>query len=161
MPTAEQLGISDQSWLAGIGDSVSELGKILNRRLRSPKLSLRQRILLRERFIADSEEVYAFLHQFLGKGVVPMIINNSRRRGFRNTFRGLLQSVEWVIEKQGEALVAIYDRMPVAEEDPALVPDYTPTQKPIGVKLEEFVSVPEPAKTGETDPSCDPPHFDP
>lgn len=107
IPSAEQLNVTPQSWLAGIGDTPGEVGKLLDDYLCREDVSRADRIACRKRFIETMREVYDFLDQF--ESCVPMIINNSRRMGYGNTFRGLLGRVRGAIRHQQECLIRLLD----------------------------------------------------
>lgn len=108
MRSAEYLKTTIPTWLAGIADAVTETSKLLRNKLRDHQISRDERIALREKFIATAEEVLEFLGQF--EDCPPALINNSRRRGYMNTFRGALSRVETCIERHEEALVSMLDQ---------------------------------------------------
>lgn len=108
LPSFQDLLVTPQTWLAGIGDATTELSKMTNELLLNPELSREDRIKLHRRYLEIARELYDFLERH--ETVYAMVINNSRRRGYGNTFRGLLQRVERVINYRVEALVAIFDR---------------------------------------------------
>jgi len=108
LPTPQKLGISPQTWMAGLGDAASELSKMTMGLLLSADLNGDQRVAIRRRFLAVAGEIYYFLDKF--ETVYGQVINNSRRRGFGNTFRGVVHRVKRVMEIHQEALVAYLDR---------------------------------------------------
>ncbi len=108
MKSAEQLNTTIPSWLAGIADAVTETSKLLRKKLRSKEMSRKERIELREKFIVVAEEVMEFLGQF--EDCPPQLVNNSRYRGYMNTFRGALSRVETCIERHEDSLLAMLDR---------------------------------------------------
>ncbi len=84
----EKLEVTPQQWLAGILDASTELGKILLEYEVDDNFSVDELIKYRSRFIAILQDVIKFLDPF--ETVYGLIINNSRRKGFFNTFRGRL-----------------------------------------------------------------------
>ena len=93
----QDLMVTPQTWLAGIGDATSELGKLMLKDLLNPKLSLEERITIYERFLKIYHELYDFLERL--ENVYGLVINNSRRRGYGNTYRGLVLRIQRFIER--------------------------------------------------------------
>lgn len=110
MLTAEELEVTMPCWLAGIGDSVGELGKLLNDHLCGEELTRDERFALRKKFVALGREIYEFLDQF-NNGIPPHLVNNSRRKGYGSTFRGLLGRVRGAIAHQQDALIRHLDEV--------------------------------------------------
>lgn len=108
MKSAGELRTTVQSWLAGIADAVTETSKLLRKKLRSKEMGRKERIALRESFIVVAEEVVEFLGQF--EDCPPQLVNNSRYRGYMNTFRGALSRVETCIERHEDSLLAMLDQ---------------------------------------------------
>lgn len=108
VPKPSEFGVTEPCWLAGIGDAVTELSRIIGKVLLSKTLSKNERIAIRERFIAFANECYDSLSVF--ENAVPQVINNSRRRGFGNTYRGLLGRIRGSINQHTEKLVDFYDQ---------------------------------------------------
>ncbi len=108
MKSADELGTTMQSWLAGIADAVTETSKLLRKKLRSEEMGRKERIELRKKFIAVAEEVVEFLGQF--EDCPPQLVNNSRYRGYMNTFRGAISRVETCIERHEDALLTMLDQ---------------------------------------------------
>lgn len=107
IPSADYLKVSNQCWLAGIGDAITELGKMMSDRLCDIDLKRQERVELRQRYLETAKELRDFLDQF--EDCVPAIINNSRRRGYFNTFRGLLVRVKDCIIRVQEGLIHMLD----------------------------------------------------
>lgn len=108
MKSAEDLNTTIPSWLAGIADAVTETSKLIRKKLRSKEMSRKERIALRESFITVAEEVVEFLGQF--EDCPPQLVNNSRYRGYMNTFRGALSRVETCIERHEDSLLTMLDQ---------------------------------------------------
>lgn len=108
MKSAEDLRTTIQSWLAGIADAVTETSKLLRKKLRSAEMSRKERISLREKFINAAEQVVEYLGKF--EDCPPMLVNNSRYRGYMNTFRGAISRVETCIERHEDSLLAMLDQ---------------------------------------------------
>lgn len=108
LPNYEDLKTTPQTWLAGLGDTVGELSKLQLRKLCQSGLDRAQRLALRRRFV----EIAGFIHDALGQfeTAYPIVVNNSRRRGFFNTFRGLLVRIDHLIEHQLDAIAAMLDQ---------------------------------------------------
>lgn len=106
--SAEALEVAPQTWLAGIGDAATEIGKLELKRLGQKGLFRNVRITIREKHIMMLEEIRDVLGQF--ETAYPMVINNSRRPGFFNTYRGLLMRLDRVIESERQAIAAILDQ---------------------------------------------------
>lgn len=107
LPSHQDLMVTPQTWLAGIGDSIGELGKLTDDLLLKKIMNKKERIRLRERFVTVSMELFDFMERF--ETVYEMVINNSRRKGYGNTFRGLLGRMRGAIKRQQDALIAAYD----------------------------------------------------
>lgn len=146
MLSAESLHVTIPTWLAGIADAVTETSKMLRKQLRGRAVKRGQRVALREKFIEVAEGALEFLNQF--EDVPPMLVNNSRYRGYMNTFRGVLSRVETCIERHEEALVAMLDQMPDVPEAPVPEP----------AKVTAGESIPEPPHDPPSD--FDPPHME-
>lgn len=105
--TQEEWSISPQAWLAGLGDTVGEVGKLLYRFMVTLEFTDKRYLIavknLRKRFLYICEIIYSILEQF--ETAYGMVINNSHYAGFRNTFRGLLQQVEWIQAQEMQKLV--------------------------------------------------------
>ncbi len=108
LPSPQKLQVTPQAWMAGIGDTASELSKMTMSLLLNADLNGDQRVAIRKRFLAVAGEIYYFLDKF--ETVYGQVINNSRRRGFGNTFRGVIHRVKRVMEIHQEALVSHLDR---------------------------------------------------
>lgn len=105
--THEEWSIPSQAWLAGLGDTVGEVGKLLYRFMamldhegKSYLIAVKN---LRKRFLCICEVIHGVLEQF--ETAYGMVIDNSHHAGFRNTFRGLLQQVEWIQAQEMQKLV--------------------------------------------------------
>ncbi len=109
MPSAAELGVQPQTWLAGLGDSVGELGKMIDESLCTKDLGLEDRLAIRERFLTIGKGVYAFLDRY--ETCYGMVIDNSHRPGYAETFRGLLGRVRGAIKHHEEAVIRIYDEL--------------------------------------------------
>jgi predicted translin family RNA/ssDNA-binding protein len=108
LPLPSDFLVTEPAWLAGIGDAVTELGKMVTDILLDEKLSRDERIAIRKRFIAVSQDIYDALSHF--EAALPAVINNSRRRGYSQTYRGLLGRIARVIDQHKEKLADILDR---------------------------------------------------
>jgi predicted translin family RNA/ssDNA-binding protein len=108
LPLPSDFLVTEPAWLAGIGDAVTELGKMVTEILLNEKLSRDERIAIRKRFIAVSQDIYDALSHF--ETALPAVINNSRRHGYANSFRGLLGRIRGTIGWHKERLADILDR---------------------------------------------------
>lgn len=111
IPLCDDLKVREQIWLAGFGDAVTELGKLNLELLCESSFSQTERLNLRKRFIQIAQTMRDTLGEF--ETAYPMVINNSRRRGFGNTYRGLLLRIDYMITREREAIAAILDRISV------------------------------------------------
>lgn len=84
-----------QSYLAGLGDVPSELGKIISFRFRNPQLTKAGRIQILTIYLEVSDTILKTLKEF--RYTYPLVINNSRWKGDRNKFSGKIRGVERVI----------------------------------------------------------------
>lgn len=105
--SAESYKVTPQCWLAGIGDAVGEIGKLLTDRLCDGGLSREERIELRRRFIAAAKEVLAYFDQYCG--CVKQIINNNRHPEFGSGFRGMVGRLTVMVQREQEKLVQVLD----------------------------------------------------
>mgnify|MGYP001611897980 FL=1 len=109
MPSAKELSITPQAWLAGIIDGITEMGKLLRDRLcDDTQMTGEERLELRRRFLAIARQIKSYLDQFADS--VPAVINNSRRPGYHETFRGGLGRVTGAIERAQETVIESLDR---------------------------------------------------
>lgn len=108
LPSNEELMVYPQTWLAGIGDAVGELGKLTDDLLCENERNREERKNIRRRFLKIAKEIYDFLERY--ETVYGQVINNSRRRGYGNTYRGLLGRVRGAINRQKTALIEFFDR---------------------------------------------------
>ncbi len=107
IPSYEDLKIGPPAWLAGIGDSISELAKLHTVLLMNPELDLERRIALRQQYLKKANEMYAFLDQF--ETCYGMVINHTRRKGFGQTYRGMLFRISMLIQRESEDLARVLD----------------------------------------------------
>ena len=108
LPSHQDLMVTPQTWLAGIGDATSELGKLMLKQLLNPKLAIGDRTIIYEKYLQIFHDLYDFLERL--ENVYGLVINNSRRRGYGNTYRGLVLRIQRFIEKQEEKLLDLYNR---------------------------------------------------
>lgn len=108
LPSHKELMVTPQTWLAGIGDAVTELGKLVLKDKLHPKLSINDRISIYEKFLKIYHELYDFLERL--ENVYGLVINNSRRRGYGNTYRGLVLRIQRFIENQEEKLLELHNQ---------------------------------------------------
>ena len=108
LPSYENLQVTRQTWMAGLGDVVGELSKLQLRRLCDHNLDRKQRLALRRRFVEIAETIRGALGQF--ETAYPIVVNNSRRRGFFNTFRGVLVRMDNLIERHLDAIATMLDQ---------------------------------------------------
>ena len=115
--TQEKWSIPSQAWLAGLGDTTGEIGKLLYRFMATLEGNDKKYLVavknLRQRFLYICEIIYSILEQF--ETAYGMVINNSHYAGFRNTFRGLLQQVEWIQAQEMQKLVEDRCRLALIE----------------------------------------------
>lgn len=112
LPKPEDWKISGPAYLAGVGDAIGELSKMVMDFLLREDLKgdiyKEARIEIRKRFLSVTNEMYEFLDQF--ENCYGMCIDNSRRRGYGNTYRGLLGRARNIIERQKAAFLEIKER---------------------------------------------------
>ena len=104
----EDINVTRQAYLAGLGDAVGELSKMIRDYLLQENLTKTERKEIRKRFLYVAEQIYEFLDRF--ETTHGMIINNSRQKSYRNTFRGLLDYVSDIISRQKDDLIKILDQ---------------------------------------------------
>jgi predicted translin family RNA/ssDNA-binding protein len=107
IPSAKSLDVTAQAWLAGLGDAVTELGKIHRERMGQHGLKKSERVARRERYVAIAKGIRIALRKF--EVTYAQVINNSRRKGFGNTFRGLLGRIDGVIEREMDKIADMLD----------------------------------------------------
>ncbi|NCN52921.1 hypothetical protein GW950_00465 [Candidatus Wolfebacteria bacterium] len=105
----EDLQMTPQSWLSGLGDATSELGKVYRRNLCERGLSKEDRVAMRERYVDIAEGIREALGRF--ETAYAMVINNSRSRNFGSTFRGLLGRIDGLIERERDKISIMLDDM--------------------------------------------------
>lgn len=108
IPTPDELLVKPACWLAGIADAATEMARIMHKRLLDRKMSAEDRIDLRLRFIEITSQIYDALELF--ETATPQVINNSRRRDFGGTYRGMLGRVRSMIDREIELLSEILDK---------------------------------------------------
>ena len=108
LPSHQDLMVTPQTWLAGIGDATTELGKLKLKNMLNSKLSLSDRISIYEKFLKIYHELYDFMERL--ENVYGLVINNSRRRGYGNTYRGLVLRIQRFIENQEEKLLDLHNQ---------------------------------------------------
>lgn len=108
IPTPQKLGVTEPCWLAGIGDAVTELSRVVGKVLLKKDLSRSERLALRERYVEFASSIHEVLSEL--ENASPLVVNNSRRRGYRNTYRGLLGRIRGAISHHEEKLADLYDR---------------------------------------------------
>lgn len=114
--TPQKLYVTPQAWLHGVGDAISELGKTtINLLVDLPDSDefLRNVIVIRKRFLKIAGILYELLDQF--ETAYGPVINNSQRRGFGNTFRGILFRVSNIIFLEKKELVGDRTKLAVIE----------------------------------------------
>jgi predicted translin family RNA/ssDNA-binding protein len=103
-----ELHMRPPTWLRGLGDVPGEIGKMVLDVLLKGEISKEERIAIRRRLVEVVEDIYNFLDQY--ETCYPQVINDSRRKGFRNTFRGMLQNVGFLLEKMKRELLEAIER---------------------------------------------------
>lgn len=107
LPSHEDLNVSAPAWLAGIGDAISELGKIHVGLLLDPRLSFGERIAQRQQYLKVAGEMYGFLDQY--ETCYGMVINHTRRGSFGQSYRGMLFRLAMLIQRENEDLARALD----------------------------------------------------
>lgn len=92
---ADALGITPQAWLAGLGDTVGELSKSRITFFCSYDIPLQEKEKMLRRFVAIGRTILDFLNLYIAK--YPLVIDNDRRRFYKNKFRGKVLDVEFVL----------------------------------------------------------------
>jgi len=106
LPQEKGLDVTDPQWLKGAVDSVSELSKVvLEDYVLDHNLSAREYQQLLEKYLSKMQDLVDFLDQF--ETIYPMVINNSRRRGFTNTFRGALGRIKGLLSLHKRELIRL------------------------------------------------------
>lgn len=118
-PSHEDLMVSMPTWLAGVGDAVTELGKLMLKKLLDRKLSIDERVAIIEYYLDIYKQIYDFLEKL--ENVYGLVINNSRRRGYGNSFRGLVQRISKFIEREEQKLSDIFSQKAGNEKLEALI----------------------------------------
>ena len=109
IPSVDELRMRPQTWLRGLGDVPGELGKmVLDGLLEMDFSNKEERIAIRRRLVEVVQEIYGFLSLY--ETAYPQVINDSRMRGYRNTFRGMLQNVGFLLEKMKNELLGAMER---------------------------------------------------
>lgn len=108
IPSAQELRMRPPTWLRGLGDVPGEIGKMVLDVLLKGEISKEERVAIRRRLVEVVEQIYEFLDQY--ETCYPQVINDSRRKGFRNTFRGMLQNVGFLLEKMKRELLEAIER---------------------------------------------------
>lgn len=109
IPSVDELRMRPQTWLRGLGDVPGELGKmVLDRLLEIDFSNNVERLAIRRRLVEVVQQIYDFLSLY--ETAYPQVINDSRMRGYRNTFRGMLQNVGFLLEKMKHELLEAMER---------------------------------------------------
>lgn len=109
IPSVDELRMRPQTWLRGLGDVPGELGKMVLDRLIEMDLSNKEeRVAIRRRLVDVVQQIYDFLSLY--ETAYPQVINDSRMRGYRNTFRGMLQNVGFLLEKMKHELLEAMEK---------------------------------------------------
>lgn len=117
----EELEVTPQAYLAGIGDVAGELGKIMEEFFLDCEVSEFDRVVYELRFRDVYCALYDFLEQF--ETVYGRVINNSRRPGYGNTYRGMLRGVQVMVSRHRDRVIrALADMGEVVEEHQNGVP---------------------------------------
>lgn len=99
--------VAPQAWLHGIGDTVGELGKMMYGYLATLAVSdetyIETMMSVHKNFIGILEFLYGILEKF--ETAYGLVLNNSDRRGFGNTFRGILFRIERIAEEERRRFV--------------------------------------------------------
>ncbi len=112
--SADDLFVTSQAWLAGVGDAVTEVGKMLTDFLPNVRSDINKQIELRERYVNAARDVASFLEQFAG--LSPNAVNNNRYRGYFNSFRGMVGRIKRVIESEQRELNTQYAFMAIMKQ---------------------------------------------
>jgi predicted translin family RNA/ssDNA-binding protein len=107
LPLPADFLVSEPCWLAGIGDSVTEMSKLITDVLLNEEMSRADRLCIRKRFVSVAQDIYDALDKF--ETVLPAVINNNRRRGYFNTYRGMLGRIRGAIGYHKEKIADILD----------------------------------------------------
>ncbi len=110
---SERYHLTSQAYLAGTADAVGELSKLVRSYTIEKNLDLEEQSAIKKKFLETAKMILAFLEQWAD--IPPMIINNSRRRGFGNTYRGMIGRVEGNIERMEESLLQMHQQASVLE----------------------------------------------
>ncbi len=87
-PTPEELGITPQALLAGIAEIPGELKRSMVKCFASQEVPKKDRDAINLRYMKIVDKLYGFLEEYGAE--YGGSINNSQRRGYHNTFRGML-----------------------------------------------------------------------
>jgi len=102
----KEFDVTEPQWLKGAVDSVSELSKVvLEDHVLDHNLSAREYQQLLEKYLSKMQNLVDFLDQF--ETIYPMVVNNSRRRGFTNTFRGALGRIKGLLSLHKRELIRL------------------------------------------------------
>lgn len=109
------ISINYQAWLGGVVDIPGELWKMVTNKMlafelgeESQPMEVDQRKLLYAKLIKISRACYQFLENF--QNCYGGAINNSRRRGFFNQFRGRVFAIARAMEEMKKPLTEISNR---------------------------------------------------
>jgi predicted translin family RNA/ssDNA-binding protein len=106
LPQKKELDVTAPQWLKGAVDSVSELSKVvLEDYVLDHNLSSQEYRQLLEKYLSKMQNLVDFLDQL--ETIYPMVINNSRRRGFTNTFRGALGRIKGLLSLHKRELIRL------------------------------------------------------
>ncbi len=100
-----------QQWLAGLIDAPTELGKVLEDYCIDNDLSPSAYVELWDKYVKIVEQVVNFLSPF--ENVYGQVINNSRMRGFANTFRGRYGRLRGFLERKKRDLMILRLQMKI------------------------------------------------
>jgi predicted translin family RNA/ssDNA-binding protein len=105
IPDANDLKVTPQAYLAGLGDIPGELGKFVAEHFIKKSVPKKERREIRLRYLDIITQIYDVLDQF--ETVYPRVINATRRRGYNFRFsvlarvRGIVRAEEDRILEEG------------------------------------------------------------
>jgi hypothetical protein len=106
-----------QTWLHGIGDALSEIGKlmyeVIGEDTEQGERFIKNVMNLRKKFLKIAEILHGLLDHF--ETSYEMVMKTTFRPGYGNTYRALLQRIRGIIASEKKAFAE--DRMKFAFQD--------------------------------------------
>lgn len=107
-PDFDELEVTPQAYLAGLGDVPGELGKLFaDYLIASSELDMKEKLALRQRYLQICFGIHRVLDQY--ETTYPRVINATRRRGYSFRF-SVLARMRDIIRREQERVISMQER---------------------------------------------------